>query len=153
MKKRVLLIAPSLISVGLAVTLLPVESFTKAMLSWGEELGYWGYLVFFLTYALFTVLFIPGFILTVGTGAVFGLWIGFAVVSLRSTLGAGFTFWINAYNFLTIDLIVRENERESIKNLGGPWGIRAFILPSTVCLYPVRICVSKHIEPINLNSN
>ncbi len=34
-------------------------------------------------------------------------------------------FWINAYNFLTIDLIVRKNERESIKNLGSfftsPW--------------------------------
>ncbi|PCI57268.1 MAG: hypothetical protein COB36_03100 [Alphaproteobacteria bacterium] len=34
-------------------------------------------------------------------------------------------FWINAYNFLTIELIVRENERSSIKNLGSlftnPW--------------------------------
>ncbi|MCI4662964.1 MAG: DUF547 domain-containing protein [Neomegalonema sp.] len=34
-------------------------------------------------------------------------------------------FWINAYNLLTIDLIVREGERETIKNLGGlfstPW--------------------------------
>jgi len=34
-------------------------------------------------------------------------------------------FWINAYNFLTIELIIREQERESIKNLGGfftsPW--------------------------------
>ncbi len=34
-------------------------------------------------------------------------------------------FWINAYNFLTINLIIREEERESIKNLGGlftsPW--------------------------------
>lgn len=34
-------------------------------------------------------------------------------------------FWINAYNFLTIELIVREGERETIKNLGGlftsPW--------------------------------
>lgn len=34
-------------------------------------------------------------------------------------------FWINAYNFLTIDLIVREGERESIRDLGGlfssPW--------------------------------
>lgn len=34
-------------------------------------------------------------------------------------------FWINAYNFLTIELIVREGERDSIKNLGGtfssPW--------------------------------
>jgi len=36
------------------------------------------------------------------------------------------TFWINAYNFLTIDLINDNNERESIRNLGGvfgnPWG-------------------------------
>ena len=34
-------------------------------------------------------------------------------------------YWINAYNFLTVDLIIRENERESIRNLGGlfssPW--------------------------------
>jgi len=34
-------------------------------------------------------------------------------------------YWINAYNVLTIDLITREGERESIKNLGStftsPW--------------------------------
>ena len=34
-------------------------------------------------------------------------------------------YWINAYNVLTIDLIMREGEQESIKNLGGffssPW--------------------------------
>lgn len=34
-------------------------------------------------------------------------------------------YWINAYNFLTIDLIVREKECDSIKNLGtlvsSPW--------------------------------
>ncbi|PCJ95214.1 MAG: hypothetical protein COA45_12255 [Zetaproteobacteria bacterium] len=35
------------------------------------------------------------------------------------------SFWINAYNLLTIDLIVKKEERESIKNLGSffttPW--------------------------------
>lgn len=34
-------------------------------------------------------------------------------------------FWINAYNLLTIDLIIREKEAESIRNIGGwfrsPW--------------------------------
>lgn len=34
-------------------------------------------------------------------------------------------FWINAYNFLTIDLIISKGEKESIKNLGtllkSPW--------------------------------
>lgn len=41
-------------------------------------------------------------------------------------------FWINAYNFLTIELIVREQEQESIKNLGGfftsPWKKHAWPL-------------------------
>jgi hypothetical protein len=34
-------------------------------------------------------------------------------------------FWINAYNFFTVDLLIKENERDSIKDLGGalssPW--------------------------------
>lgn len=42
-------------------------------------------------------------------------------LSKRETL----VFWINAYNLLTIDLIIKEKELESIKNLGGwfssPW--------------------------------
>lgn len=41
-------------------------------------------------------------------------------------------FWINTYNFLTIELIVREGEDESIKNLGGifasPWRRHAWTL-------------------------
>ncbi len=41
------------------------------------------------------------------------------------TAAAKMAFWINAYNFLTIDLIIREDETQSIKNLGGlifsPW--------------------------------
>ncbi len=30
-------------------------------------------------------------------------------------------FWINAYNLLTIDLIIKKAERETIKNLGSWW--------------------------------
>lgn len=41
-------------------------------------------------------------------------------------------FWINTYNFLTIDLIVRKNEHETIKNLGGlfssPWTEHNWVL-------------------------
>ena len=33
--------------------------------------------------------------------------------------GLMMAFWINIYNFLTIDLIVEHRERESIRNLGG----------------------------------
>ena len=38
---------------------------------------------------------------------------------------AKLVYWINAYNFLTVDLITRENETKTIKNLGtliqNPW--------------------------------
>lgn len=44
-------------------------------------------------------------------------------------------FWINAYNFLTIDLIIREAERDSIKNLGGvfssPWKSNSWTIYET----------------------
>ncbi len=45
-----------------------------------------------------------------------------------NTLGSDkekLAFWINAYNFFTVDLLIKENERDSIKDLGGalssPW--------------------------------
>lgn len=42
-----------------------------------------------------------------------------------STKNEKLAYWINTYNVLTIDLITREGERESIKNLGStfssPW--------------------------------
>ena len=41
-------------------------------------------------------------------------------------------YWINVYNFLTVDLIIREKETDSIKNLGGffssPWKKHKWIL-------------------------
>lgn len=46
-------------------------------------------------------------------------------ITIFKTQNEKMAFWINAYNFLTIDLIIRENEQKSIKNLGSlfesPW--------------------------------
>lgn len=45
--------------------------------------------------------------------------------SLLKTESEKLAFWINAYNLLTIDLIIKNGEKESIKNLGSlfknPW--------------------------------
>ena len=42
------------------------------------------------------------------------------------------SFWINVYNFLTIDLIIKQGEQKTIHNLGGlvgdPWNEFAWIL-------------------------
>lgn len=87
----------ALAAIALLIMILPVQDYTVQALQWIEGLGIVGYGVFALLYVLFTVLFLPGFILTVGGGALFGLFGGFVVVSLGSTAGACAAFLIGRF--------------------------------------------------------
>lgn len=60
-------------------------------------LGAWGPALFALLYVAATVFFLPGAILTVGAGVVFGLVRGFVIVSLSATLGATAAFLVGRY--------------------------------------------------------
>lgn len=60
-------------------------------------LGPWGPLVFVLGYALAALAFVPGSLLTLAAGAVFGLATGVAVVLLGATLGASAAFLVARY--------------------------------------------------------
>jgi uncharacterized membrane protein YdjX (TVP38/TMEM64 family) len=62
-----------------------------------EGLGPWGAALFVLLYVAATVLFLPGWILTLGAGAVFGLGRGIVIVSLSATLGATAAFLVGRY--------------------------------------------------------
>ncbi len=61
------------------------------------ELGAWAPLVFVGAYLLATVLLIPGSVLTLGAGAVFGLGWGLVWVTLGANLGAQCAFLIGRY--------------------------------------------------------
>ncbi len=76
---------------------LPVKDWLLAFNAWIGQRGAWGYVIFIATYALATVLFFPGSLLTIGAGLAFGLWRGFAVVSAGSTLGAALAFLVARY--------------------------------------------------------
>ena len=69
----------------------------QAALDWIEGLGYWGPVVFILVYIAATVALLPGSILTLGAGALFGLPKGFIWVSLGSVLGATAAFIVGRY--------------------------------------------------------
>jgi uncharacterized membrane protein YdjX (TVP38/TMEM64 family) len=71
--------------------LLPVA------VTWVDGLGYWGPLVFIVLYALATVLFIPGSILTLAGGALFGWASGVVYVFLAAVLGSSVAFLIARY--------------------------------------------------------
>jgi uncharacterized membrane protein YdjX (TVP38/TMEM64 family) len=64
---------------------------------WVEGLGVWGPIAFIGGYALAAVAFVPGSILTLAAGPLFGLWKGVACVLAAATLGASAAFLIARY--------------------------------------------------------
>ncbi|OGR80353.1 MAG: hypothetical protein A3I11_02750 [Elusimicrobia bacterium RIFCSPLOWO2_02_FULL_39_32] len=74
-----------------------VQELLKNSLDKIQELGILGIGLFILIYLLACVLFLPGSILTLGAGAIFGVIKGSVIVSLSSTLGATCTFLIGRY--------------------------------------------------------
>ena len=66
-------------------------------LSWIDSLGPIGPIVFILVYVLATVLFVPGSVLTLGAGAIFGVFAGSIYVSIAATLGATAAFLIGRH--------------------------------------------------------
>jgi uncharacterized membrane protein YdjX (TVP38/TMEM64 family) len=69
-------------------------SWLPAFAVWIEGLGLWGPVVFILGYALATVAFAPGSILTLAAGAIFGLWRGALLVFAAALLGSSAAFLI-----------------------------------------------------------
>lgn len=90
----ILLILASLL---LIVRALPTGQAMEAMKGWIGGLGIWGPVVLALVYVVATLLFVPGTILTLAAGALFGLVVGMITVSIASTLGAAGAFLIARY--------------------------------------------------------
>jgi uncharacterized membrane protein YdjX (TVP38/TMEM64 family) len=66
-------------------------------LSWIQDLGPVGAIVFIGIYSLATVFFVPGSLLTLGAGVVFGVVAGSIYVFLGATIGATTAFLIGRY--------------------------------------------------------
>ncbi len=64
---------------------------------WVDSLGFWGPLVYVVGYALATVAFIPGSLLTLAAGAIFGLAKGTLTVFIGATLGSTLAFLVARY--------------------------------------------------------
>jgi uncharacterized membrane protein YdjX (TVP38/TMEM64 family) len=65
--------------------------------AWVGSLGFWGPLVFVVGYAIATVAFIPGSLLTLAAGAIFGLLDGTLYVFVGATLGSALAFLVARY--------------------------------------------------------
>ena len=79
------------------ISALPLDTLSSALKQWVESLGIWGPVALGVIYVIATIVFVPGTILTLVAGAVFGLGIGFITVSIASTIGASLAFLIARY--------------------------------------------------------
>ena len=88
-----------LLVVGLLVLAkaLNAQALLRSALDWIQSLGPWGPVMFAVLYVLATVLFLPGSILTLGAGVVFGVLKGAILVSISATLGATAAFFVGRY--------------------------------------------------------
>src|ERR1035441_5048791 len=99
----------AVVAIVLALKYLHVQDALKAALDWIGKLGPLGPVIFIGIYIAATVLFIPGSVLTLGAGAVFGVVLGSVCVSISATLGAPADFLVGRY--LAREAIARKIER------------------------------------------
>lgn len=94
---RLLLLALAIIGLFVLARVFNLADYLEEAMDWIEGQGVIGYLVFVLLYIVSAVFFVPGSVLTIGAGVVWGLWKGFILVSVGSTLGATAAFLVGRY--------------------------------------------------------
>ncbi len=74
-----------------------MQVFLQSILQSLDGLGFWSPIAFILLYIIASVLWIPGTILTLGAGAIYGVLKGSILVSIASTFAATTAFLIGRY--------------------------------------------------------
>ncbi|MDJ0625003.1 MAG: TVP38/TMEM64 family protein [Candidatus Caenarcaniphilales bacterium] len=108
---KYLILFASLGFVIFSIAYFDVKSLLLNILRWIEELRYWGPIIFIGIYILASVLFVPGTLLTLGAGVLFGIAFGSIYVSIAATLGATAAFLVGRY--LTRNLVAEKFEKNS----------------------------------------
>jgi uncharacterized membrane protein YdjX (TVP38/TMEM64 family) len=82
---------------GIAALALGGPELPRRAVAWVAGLGAMGPVVFIAIYIVACVFFVPGSILSLGAGFIWGVWAGTAIVSAASTLGATAAFLAGRY--------------------------------------------------------
>jgi uncharacterized membrane protein YdjX (TVP38/TMEM64 family) len=113
-----------------------LSEFLHHSMEWIAQSGWVGVLWFVVLYTLTCVFFLPGSILSIGAGAVYGFWFSTALVTISSTVGA-------AVNFLTSRYLARNWMQ---RKLGHSTKFRA--LEKAVCSEGWRMILVSRMSPI-----
>lgn len=90
------LVAVVLSALVVAGSFLPLGDWFRSVNSWVESLGWAGPLVFVVIYVVGTVAFVPGSVMTLAAGLLFGFW-AIPITSVGATVGATLAFLVSRY--------------------------------------------------------
>lgn len=91
------LVIAALVTLLVGARYFHVQELLKNSLSWIAGLGLFGPVIFVVIYVLASILLIPGSILTLGAGFIFGVLKGTIIVWVAATLGATSAFLVGRY--------------------------------------------------------
>ena len=94
LNRRVVAVAAGAIALTAAAHFLPVARALEGVEHWVRAHGILGAAVYVAAYVVAVLLFVPGSVLTLGAGAIFGVLWGTVLVSLASTTAAALAFLI-----------------------------------------------------------
>jgi uncharacterized membrane protein YdjX (TVP38/TMEM64 family) len=138
-----LLLTIGLVLAGLAVILhFDLDQHVLPFLEWLEGQGAWAPLIFILADALVVVLVLPGVLLTLGAGFMFGLFYGGAYVIIATTLGGTIAFVI-ARRFMTTTKLagycLSHSRFQPIRNLSQKRGWSVVLLTRLIPFFPFKL--------------
>lgn len=117
------------------------QAWLQETLQWVESLGAVGTLAFIVIYIAATVAFLPGSVLTLGSGVVFGVVQGALYVFIGATLGATLAFLVGRY--LARDWVaskIAENDKfRAIDEAVGREGFKIVLLTRLSPVFPFNL--------------
>ncbi|NQU43590.1 TVP38/TMEM64 family protein, partial [bacterium] len=139
--KKAALLAVLVLAVVISGFFLPLREYLTRFLEWVGDLGWVGYFVFVGLYIAACILFLPGVILTMGAGLIYGVVTGTVLVSLGSVIGASAAFL--AGRFFARDWVasrVGENEKfRAVDRAVGNQGFKVVLLLRLTPIFPFNL--------------
>lgn len=105
---KLIVLVGAILVVGIAAYFLPIGRWATDLVAAVRDLGAAGVAVYAGVYVVAAVLFVPGSVLTIGAGFLYGLWGGVALVVPSAVLAATIAFVIGRH--LARDLVARKVE-------------------------------------------
>ncbi|KOP26224.1 SNARE associated Golgi family protein [Hapalosiphon sp. MRB220] len=140
-KLKLILLFSLVLSLIIAAKYLNIQGWLQISITWIESLGPFGAIAFIFIYNLATLLFIPGSLLTLKGGCLFGLVWGSIYVLIAATLGATFAFLIGRY--LSRDWVCRQLEKhpkfQAINQAVAKEGLKIVFLTRLSPIFPFNL--------------